>query len=265
MKRPRVLSPFHLISLLLVLAGFVLTQAAMVLTQVGSGTVTPTVFPTNQSGIPITTTAMTVNRTAVGFGDLTPNNPNVIEGVYFTYEFTVGANATTFDMQNQLNSTSGSMWGGWGGSSGGQFQRGPTTSNWSRGIRYQHGYSTGVSSNWDTTITPNGNNPALTVPLNTTLLAPLAGHRLHSAIYLNAVTDSIDYVFTNLTTGETFMTTRTGVGSPTSTATYNSLLIRGGDVSDITYTYGTIAIVPEPSRAILLGFAGLALFFHRRR
>jgi hypothetical protein len=246
--------------LLLALLGAVFTsasQAAYVLTEVGSGTATLTLPPppsaSNQAMGSVSFAAITVNRSAPGFGDVTNNNPGVIEGAYYTYTFVTPSTAN-FDVQH----TMGGLWSGWGSPGNGAFQRGPTTSSWSRALRYQHDYP-GTNP---TSSAPVGS----TVPPNTTLDVPTAGDLLSVGVYMNAITDSIDYIFSNLTTGQTFSYTFTNAGLPTGNISFSGISFRSDTgITSFDYTYGTLAVIPEPDRLLLLGLAGMPLLLRRRR
>ncbi|WP_166442538.1 PEP-CTERM sorting domain-containing protein [Phragmitibacter flavus] len=261
MKSPLAHSAVMLVTLLLSLSAGLLPRevdAAYVLNQVGSGTATLTIAPppasqTQASGT-VNFAAITVNRSAPGFGDTTMNNPNVIEGAYYTYTFTAPGTAN-FDVQNQM----GGLWSGWGSPNNGIFQNGPTTSSWARGLRYQHRYPDDTTSSF-----PVGS----TVPNNTTLAVPTAGDILSVGIYLNAISNEIDYVYSNLTTGESFSYTFTNAGVPADNIlSFNNIAFRSDSgITTFAYTYGTLAVVPEPGRISLLALAlGICVLRRSRR
>lgn len=229
-------------------------QAAYLITQVGSGTATLSVTSPPNAGTAgsASFSTITVNRSAVGFGDTSQNNAAVIEGAYYTYSFTAPS-TTNFDVQNAM----GGLWSGWGSPGNGAFQRGPTTSSWSRATRYQHDYPGGTTSS-----SPIGS----AVPLNITLAVPTAGDRLSVGIYFNALTNEIDYVFSNLTTGQVFSYTFTNASIPAGNQTFSGITFRSDTgITSMDYTYGTLHVVPEPSRLLLISLAAMGLLLRRRR
>lgn len=274
------LSPPHLSSSLyfwclaaVLCLGVTSLQAAVImtnygnLTQVGSGT-----KATGATGTFVTesfSTAeqalMQVNRSATGFGLHT----SAVEGVYFTYSFTAsvaGSNPllARFDAQIQMNSQLGYIWSGWGQDIG-KWQNGPTTSSWSRGTRYQHVYPGGTPTS-TVNLVNNEPTPDASVLLNSTLAAPRVGDVLSATVMLNAVNNTISSIYTNVTTGETFVYTFLNPNiSGGNLLSFNNIQFRSdSNISSFNYSFGTL-VAPEPGRAVLLLVGGICLLGVRQR
>jgi hypothetical protein len=206
---------------------------------------------------------MTINRSAPGFGETGGIDMTTVEGVFYTYTFAANPNATnTFDVQNQMNQ----LWSGWGSPNNGLWQRGPTSSTWNRGVRFQHDYPTGTATNRSST----DPDPTFPTDLNTSIHPPAAGDLLRVEVYLDAIRNEIDYIYHNLTAGQSYSYTVTQpfAGVPLTNLSFNSIQFRtdvSGGATQFAYTFGTFGVVPEPSRALLLAMAPLALLLTRRR
>lgn len=236
-------------------------HAAYVLESLGSGSTALTGTPTRHAAISFT--PFTVNRSATGFGNITETQPSIIEGAWFQYTFTVpstGGTNPNFDMQN----TMGGMWSGMGGPTNGEWQRGPTTSTWSRGIRIQHDYRDRVGTN--ATVRP-ATAVEITPTLNTTLAMPKANEVISVLMVFNAITNDFEYTYRNLTTNEVFQHTILGSVSaaPTSNITFNTLNLRSDSgIEFLDYSFGSLHVVPEPTKPLLL-LAGIFLLSCIRR
>lgn len=231
--------------------------ASYVMQQVGAGTATLVGENTTKMAS-VSFSTLTLNRSAVGYGDTSPANPTVIEGVYYTYTFTVPGSGSTprFDVQNQMSG----LWSGWGDPANGIYQNGPTSSSWSRGTRYQHRYPGDTTTSFPTGQTP----PVSTIPL------PAVGDVLSVGVYLLGLTNDIDFVYSNLTTGDSFtytykFTDTPSSGVPTGNLSFNGISFRSdANVTTMDYTFGTLHVVPEPSRTLLLSLA-ISLILLRRK
>ena len=249
-------------TLLLALASPGAHGAAMLLNQVGSGSVTIGAGAGNSQTVNFP--AIGIDRTASGFGETGGIAMSTVEGVFYTYTFNlVPGSGGRFDVQHQMNQ----LWSGWGSANNGEWQRGPTSSTWNRGVRFQHDYPGGTPTT--RAGTPGQNAPGFPLVPNNTLFEPTAGDLLRVEVYLDAIRNEIDYVYSNLTTGETFSYTvpESIAGVPTSNIlNFNSIAFRTdfGGPTTFDYTYGTFGVVPEPGRALLLT-AGLLGWMTRRR
>jgi|GEM_PF-6267632 len=248
-------------------------QGAYLLNQLGAGSITrgEAGWASGNIADNISLSGMSINRTAPGFGDTTTNFSNVIEGVYMQYSFTASSGGAAFDAQISMSG----IWSGWGSANNGSsnpanytlYQYGPTTSNWNRGTRYQHGYpgdSLPAQTSFNGSFTLN--DPVVT--RNTTLGEPSAGDQLSVTVYLNAITNVLEYEYNNLTTGEVFTYTYVNANIPTSTTLSFGTLSMRSDTPGVTafsYSYGTLGVVPEPGRAALVLFGACALAFRRKR
>lgn len=248
------------LALLLSMAGASTTlQASYIMNQIGSGSITTS--GTTAGDNVFFASAITLNRSATGYGDTSPNHPEVIEGVYYTYSFTVPGNLNNeadFDAQIQM----GGLWSGWGDPGNGIWQNGPTSSSWNRGIRYQHRYPGETATT----------QPATSyVPPTSTIAVPSVGDVLSVSVLLLGLTNDIQFIYSNLTTGESFTYTYLFSADPSSAVptgnlTFDRITFRT-DSGPITmdYTYGTLHIVPEPTRALLLMLGICGALMHRRR
>lgn len=203
----------------------------------------------------------TVNRSATGFGDQSLNAANVIEGMWMQYSFTVpSGKASNFDMQH----TMGGMWSGFGGPMTGEWQRGPTSSTWNRNTRVQHDFVDRPG----TAATLRGTDA--TVPIvGSTLSMPADGDVFQVLMVLNAITNSLEYTYTNLTKNEVFTYTLTNAhsGIPNTNLSFNNWILRSdvGPITSVNYSLGTLHVIPEPSIPMLLAGGFTIVACMRRR
>ena len=230
-----------------------------ILTELGSGSKTLGQISGSQHSGSTSFSTITVDRTDPEFG----NHTTAVEGVYYTYTFEApsvdnGTLKSNFDVQNQMSG----MWSGWGDALNGPWQNGPTTATWNRANRRQHVYLGGTPTSTFVSSPPSADP---TVPINT-IDEPDYGDILQVSMYLNAVDNTLLTVFENLTTAESFEYLTTDPALPTGNLPFSNISFRS-DTSplEITYTYGTLLAVPEPSSLLLLVVAGIGYMVCRRR
>lgn len=235
-------------------------QGSLILTEAGSGNVTLTLSSGSSHTGSTSFSTLVVNRSDPEFG----NHTTAAEGVYYTYSFAApdvdnGAGKSNFDMQN----TMGGLWSGWGDALNGAWQNGPTTGTWNRGNRRQHVYPGGTPTSTFVSLPPSADP---TVPVNFSIHEPDAGDVLKVSVYMYAVDNTVLAVYENLTDGESFQYLTTDPNLPTGNMYFSSINFRSDTGPlELSYTYGTLVGVPEPSSLLVFASMGVWIVLRRSR